>query len=139
MRKLLIILLLLFNNIFLFSQNFKFKNNLYSILSDNSVALQSYQVNKSDFFYDILSLDSVVIHKKKKYKVVKIEENAFKSKSPTTLIHLNNIKRLNLPLTLCEISSNVFNEKFNSLQEISIPQNIKVITKTIHFHRSILS
>lgn len=127
MRKLLVILLLIFNSIFLFSQNFKFKNNLYSILSDNSVALQSYHVNKSDLFYDILSIDSVVIHKKKKYKITKIEESAFKSKSPTTLIHLNNIKRLDLPLTLCEISPNVFNENFNSLQEITIPQNVKVI------------
>lgn len=127
MRKLLVILLLTFNNIFLFSQNFKFKNNLYSILSDNSVALHSYHVNKSDFFYDILSIDSVVIHNKKKYKVTKIEESAFKSKSPTTLIHLNNIKRLDLPLTLSEISSNVFNENLNSLQEITIHHNIKDI------------
>lgn len=125
--KVFFIILFIFNNLFLFSQNFKFKNNLYSILSDNSVTLQSYQVNKSDLFYDILSIDSVVIHKKKKYKVVKIEESAFKPNSSTTLIHLNNIKRLSLPLTLCEISSNVFNENFNSLQEIAIPQNIKVI------------
>jgi len=123
----LFIVLLIFNNLFLFSQNVKFKNNFYSILSDSTVSLYSYNVGKSDRFDEILFLDSIVICKKRKYNVVKIEESAFKSKSPTTLIHLNNIKRLDLPLTLSEISSNVFNENFNSLQEITIHHNIKDI------------
>lgn len=127
MRKLFVIIILIFYNIFLFSQNVKYKNNLYSILSDNAVALKLYQVDKKDLFNETLSLDSVVIHKKKKYRVVKIEETAFKSNSSATLIHLNYIKRLILPLTLCEISPNVFNESFNSLQEITIHRNTKVV------------
>ena len=74
--------LLIFNNLFLFSQNVKFKNNFYSILSDSTVSLYSYNVGKSDRFDEILFLDSIVICKKRKYNVVKIEESAFKSKSP---------------------------------------------------------
>lgn len=109
------------------AQTFGYNNCNYSILSDTTVSLVTYQKNGKNIGQEVLTLDSVVVYKKKKYKVEKIERSAFECEFPKTAFHLHGVKQLCLPQTLSEIDSNVFYGYFNSLQSVTLPDGLTFI------------
>lgn len=118
---------MLFASLRLSAQTFTYKMCDYSIISDNAVTLVSFQAEKNVLNEDILFLDSIAIYKKKRYKVVKIEQNAFQPHSNMLRLFLNSIRQVQLPKTLKEISANVFQGHFVNLQSIVFPHGIKII------------
>lgn len=129
MRYLVLLYILLNCTILINAQTITYRLCKYSIITDSTVALVSFEVDKRNIQRETLLLDSIVVQKKRKYKVCKIEENAFQSHSDITHLYLNNVKQILLPETLVAISADVFKDSFNSLQRVGFPKSLKVVGK----------
>lgn len=128
MKYLWVLFLLLQGGIPLFAQHIEDKNCVYTVLSDSTVVLTTYQYNGNiDWKNDCLSIDSMVVHEGKHYRVVAIGEKAFQSDNHLLQAYLNNVKQVFLPETVKEICSDAFYNRFNSLQRISFPGSLEVI------------
>lgn len=128
MRFLLLIVSLLQGTLPICAQHFNYKNSVYAVLSDSTVALVSYRYDGDiDWKNDCLFIDSIAVFKKRQYRVVSIGEKAFQSDDPCLRSYLNHVKQVFLPETVRKIDSDVFYNRFNSLQRISLPGAMEMI------------
>lgn len=119
--------ILTFCTTWLNAQTIEYNKSKYSITSDSTVSLLSFGMNEKNPNKETLIPDSIVVHKRRCYKVTRIEQTAFKSNAAKTHLYLSNVKELILPSSLTEISSNTFDGKFNNLKSISINAVLKHI------------